>query len=473
MQPVVNLVQSQHYHMPPKLKGLHTLDPAVAQAVASTSDVITSVPSAYPLTVHNLICAVRTDVSINVALAAELLGGKLAPSKFPAAMCYGQLPTGTSVVFANGNLQQVGTHHISDAILSIHLLVRSMYLKMGIFPRLHHFKKCNVVCSVSLGHWIDVARLALENRTRCVYNPETFEGCHFTIQRDPFAQGHTTTFVIFRTGCIIITGGTSREAHVEDFKKMLPILRAYRCETQPATVVRRRSRSSRMEPLPRIHIPEAECSLSYRLRYYTHGVVLPPVISSVSKRVVVTEHFPEPRFFAFQPGVGGCKHMRCEWSDEEVPKCLTCGNPGKPYTFRYSDLACEHNSTWTSLPGRDPQCDLCGLLNADDEFYSRCMAQQKRKAERRERSKRKKADAARAVSDARSTGSVIPAPRRARNPNRYPNRNCRYKPVIKHDVQAPPGSRRSRTHTQAMGDPRQLAEKRMKLARLEHQMQSK
>lgn len=181
----------------------------------------------YSLRVQNVVVTMKAGIRINLQHAAEVNKGRLARRVFPASIHRMFLPTCTVSVFENGGHLTVGTCHTSDALLAAHLIMYRYAAKMGIYPRFHNFRVCNVVCSVSIGPYLNIVDFWRKNRTRTVYTPDNFEGAHFYPRRNPWNHKRTTVFVMFTSGKLVITGGKSREEIEQYFKDMLPVLRTY------------------------------------------------------------------------------------------------------------------------------------------------------------------------------------------------------------------------------------------------------
>lgn len=190
-------------------------------------------PAAYPLRVQNVVATMWAGVQLNLVHVSTVMRGRLDKRVFPASIHHMALPTCTPSVFSNGCHLIVGTRHVSDALLAAHLVLHKYESKLKIFPKFHNFQVCNVVCSASLGHFLDIVSFWRDHRHRCVYTPDSFEGVHFYFIRDPFSHKRATVFVLFRSGKFVITGGTSREQLLEYFREMLPVLRQYRCDRPP------------------------------------------------------------------------------------------------------------------------------------------------------------------------------------------------------------------------------------------------
>ncbi len=190
-------------------------------------------PDPYPLRVQNVVATMWAGVELHLRSVAQIVKGRLNKKVFPAAIGHMHLPTCTPSVFANGCHLIVGTCHKSDSLLAAHLILYQYVTKLHITPRFHNFKVRNVVCSLSLGHYLDIVSFWRDHRAHCVYTPESFEALHFYFIRNPFSHRRSTVFVMFRSGKMLLTGGTSREQLLGYLRLMLPTLRQYRCDAPP------------------------------------------------------------------------------------------------------------------------------------------------------------------------------------------------------------------------------------------------
>ncbi|MBL4665125.1 MAG: hypothetical protein JKY23_04130 [Nitrospinaceae bacterium] len=283
-------------------------------------------------------CTFRTGCPIDISLLTELTYGHLSQRKFPAAIACMRLPTATQVIFHNGNYLLVGTHHRMDALLAAHLALRLLRRQMGLFPVFHRFVVCNVVCSLSLGHFLRVRDFYKDYRSRCMYNARKFDGCQFYYRRDPYRRRRATTFVIFSTGRIVITGGTSLVQEQGFLRNMLPLLRAYRCDSPQA--------------------PSGDDATRVDARLRAAQASAPSYTTVASS------------------GPGGCLHEG-SWVEPEdggvdsMPHCSKCGTHAQPRQYLYRQQECEHNGEWVGLGTPAPVCCQCGLVDTDDTYCTR------------------------------------------------------------------------------------------------------
>lgn len=294
----------------------------------------TGVDHAYGVGVQNIVCTFQTGCRFNTPLLTEAVCGQLSPRRFPATVACIRMPTATLVIFENGKFLLVGTHHRMDALLAAALVMRRIRNSMHVFPRMHMFDVCNVVCSLSLGHYLDLPRFHKRFRTRSMYNPDKFDGCQYYHRNDPFLQEKLTTFVLFKTGRIVLTGCTSRRQAQLYVQDMLPVLRHFRCSKQQVAATQRNlAVLSSAKPL------EASA----------------PSYTMVAK-----------------PGPGGCLHTGV-WIDATAdcawPRCGKCHTMATPRQFANRVSECEHDGQW--LGDLPPICTLCGFVDVDLQYERR------------------------------------------------------------------------------------------------------
>ena len=278
---------------------------------------------------------------VQLKFITELLKGRVAPDRFPAATCSSRIPTGTVALFPNGNMQIVGTHAVIDALLVGYLVTRRVMKHFHIIPQLHSFCVCNIVSSASLGYAIDLPKLAKDMPTHCVYNPESFEGCRFNRSTDPLNEKNCVTFVLFSTGRCVITGGRSRDKHIQELRVILPILRQYAIR----------------EPIAKKR-------------------TLATTETHTTTRYWLCDKTQKYAWFSAARGIDGCTHPDWVYTSKH-PQCKVCQRIATPYQFPLTITECEHLTSWTTTPVK--VCDECGNTSVDDYNYF-CTQKQKERA---------------------------------------------------------------------------------------------
>lgn len=397
-----------------------------------------TLPQAYGITTRNLVGSAHLGRAFNLRVLAEALGGSYHPQRFRAAFFRVRLPTATVILFANGMVLCVGTHHRTDALGALYLFQWRLLRTLRLVTSFHGFRVHNVVSSVSLGHYLDLPAMQRHHPVRCIYNPDVFEGLKLIVNWDPYGDGHSTTLVLFRTGRVLVAGGRSRTDHVWLLAQILPMLRAYRRDEPPPNPsrARRRRGRARLLPLPgEAGTATAADEVLDSLDADTLGVVqetaaragaVPKSTSQDRAAVDVVVHpetgepcyrgAPHPRlphrwlfpregravltsapdadtdasrwqWYRAPPGPGGCKHVRRLWHvptrQARAPRCVDCHAPAAPHVFEAQTNACEHDTGWCRLRALQPECDRCGWVDHDDRYYSAYLRRKRRQAARR------------------------------------------------------------------------------------------
>jgi hypothetical protein len=222
-----------------------------------------------------------------------------------------------------------------------------------------YFAVCNVVCSASLGHKLDLSAIARDHQARVVYQPELFEGLQLNLERDS-TRAHTITLIPFVSGRLLLTGGTSQEAHNEKFREVLPMLRSYRLDdTQPPV---------EMEDTT---LTEETPLFQERRWITTPGTNTSCFLARVCR------------------GMGGCWHTKEQWIMNTTQNlvCGECQQRVLPYTFKQQQDECEHDNSWTpnAMDTLQPMCDDCGLRTNTLELYQHFQQREQKRAARSER----------------------------------------------------------------------------------------
>lgn len=191
-------------------------------------------PKAYDLRVCNVVAICRMGIcKFNTAAVSELVGGNT--GEFPGTVCRSMVPLCCPMFFRTGCAHVVGNRRPIDALLATWLVIDRM-ISLDILPFLNTFRTCNVVCSASLGYWLDLEGLAREYPTRCTLSP-VFEGLHFTMRRtenpNKPKQTKINMVIVFKSGRLVVTGASSFQEISEQFEKMKKILVRFKCKKKP------------------------------------------------------------------------------------------------------------------------------------------------------------------------------------------------------------------------------------------------
>lgn len=170
------------------------------------------------IVIQNVVVSSSIDTKIPLSkLAMQLEGSEYEPETFPGLVARLSEPKAAALVFKTGKIVCTGTNSPALAKRAIDNLLEKIKALGVKVPRVSKIDVQNMVASTSLGKGVNLNRVAfaLEN---VEYEPETFPGLVYRLEEPE------VVFLIFSTGKIICTGGTSRptiEKAVDILKKKL------------------------------------------------------------------------------------------------------------------------------------------------------------------------------------------------------------------------------------------------------------
>lgn len=206
----------------------------------------------------NVVFTAKLGVEVNPAYLAEATGARL--GRFPAAVGRMRRPRCGTTVFRSGSFQIVGTRCISDATLALYLTLHKMH-QAQIFPFMYATSVCNILCSASLGYFLDIDKLHEDHPLNSMLS-ENFEGLHYIHERDfrgrEGRKPKVTMFILFKTGKLVATGTTrlvDLQKAFEDMKKVLIKYKVDKCpvsrfkQWSTAQPPRKKRKKTQPEPL--------------------------------------------------------------------------------------------------------------------------------------------------------------------------------------------------------------------------------
>jgi len=169
------------------------------------------------LKIQNIVSAGSIAESIDL----EHIGNNLpdctfTKKKFPGAVIHLQNPKSAALIFASGRVVLTGHHKPEDISVGLENLLQSLRMA-GVSCRDNPLLRVtNIVCTYDLGFPLNLVRItmALMDTDQVEYEPEAFPGLVCRIS-DP-----KLVFLLFSSGKIVITGGTT----IEDIKTGLNVL---------------------------------------------------------------------------------------------------------------------------------------------------------------------------------------------------------------------------------------------------------
>ena len=210
----------------------------MAKVTTTTRDLVNFDPDQPPLAYDLRACNVVTTCHMgihdfNTAAISEFVGGHT--GDFPGTVCRSMVPMCCPMFFRTGCAHVVGNRRPIDALVATYLVIDRM-VQLDILPFLNTFRPCNVVCSASLGYWLDLKALARDYPTRCTLT-SAFEGLHFTLRRERNPnkpkQSKVNMVIVFKSGRLVVTGGASFQVISKQYEKMKAILVNYRLDKKP------------------------------------------------------------------------------------------------------------------------------------------------------------------------------------------------------------------------------------------------
>lgn len=146
------------------------------------------------------------------------------PRRFSGAICSLKEPKATCLIFKNGQIVCLGARTEEDSFTTIRKLAKILK-HFGNEVKLSNFKVQNIVGSFDCQFPINIREIYLKTKSnKLQYEPELFPGLIYRMNKPKI------TFLIFRSGKIVLTGGKKREDIFEGFQKIRVILEKYRIE---------------------------------------------------------------------------------------------------------------------------------------------------------------------------------------------------------------------------------------------------
>ena len=152
-------------------------------------------------------------------IATHARNAEYNPKRFPAVTLRIQEPKATGLTFKNGKMNIVGCRTEESAYLSARKFGRILR-NLGFPVKMKSFTIANMVATMDTRFPIHLESLASSaHRIFVTYNPEIFAGLIYRITSKP-----RSTFLIFVSGKIVVTGAKSLESIVAAANYIYPIL---------------------------------------------------------------------------------------------------------------------------------------------------------------------------------------------------------------------------------------------------------
>lgn len=204
-----------------------------------------------PIRINNVICHANLGCPINICQVAIALNGRANPKVFPACVSKCRETNTTLSVFQSGRLVIVGAKSIDIALYAAHNFARALRKVLLIPAQVHNFEVDNLVCDFKLGFQLNLDLFLNDHELTAQWEYEFFRGLSYK----PYGSGKSVvSFVLFTSGCGIITGAKSEEMLLKAYTTHYPDFVAYTLggeyRTQAPSTTRVREWSDKLTKLP-------------------------------------------------------------------------------------------------------------------------------------------------------------------------------------------------------------------------------
>jgi len=154
-------------------------------------------------------------------------GGQYNPRRFAAIIRNFHNPSAAVLLFAPGKMVCTGARTINQAELVLSRQLADLH-ELGyknLDFREGSFEVQNIVGSAKLPGKIDLDQLAAQNPADCMYTPDLFPGAALRPR-----ELDRMTVLVFPSGCVVATGGKSREDLERAITITMPLI--YRCRVR-------------------------------------------------------------------------------------------------------------------------------------------------------------------------------------------------------------------------------------------------
>jgi transcription initiation factor TFIID TATA-box-binding protein len=179
---------------------------------------------ASPMVPHvvNIVACVDYGVPLDLLkIATHARNAEYNPKRFPAVTLRIQEPKATGLTFKNGKVNIVGCRTVDSAYLAARKFGR-MLKSLGFAVKLKTFTVANIVATMNCRFPIHLESLASSrHKVFATYNPEIFAGLIYRVVKPQ------STFLVFVSGKIVVTGAKTIETIKEAGNYIYPILQQF------------------------------------------------------------------------------------------------------------------------------------------------------------------------------------------------------------------------------------------------------
>ena len=169
----------------------------------------------YP-TIQNIVSTVNSNCVLDLKKIAKCaLNVEYQPMRFGALIMRIRQPRCTALIFNSGKIVVAGCKNIADAKNSCYKFVKILY-KLSFKVTFKDFKIQNIVCSYDMKSNLFLEKIHLYCENLSCFEPELFPGLILRIEK--------TTFLIFSSGKVVITGINNYDTINKIFKTIYLIL---------------------------------------------------------------------------------------------------------------------------------------------------------------------------------------------------------------------------------------------------------
>lgn len=186
--------------------------------------------AAYPLTVQNVVFTASLGCRVELTDIVHVFFGVLGKETFPAAICRFLYPEVVVSFFESGQLVITGSRHPHDVVALLWMIVFRCRTHLGLRCSVLDLSIRNVNCSCAAGYKLDLELFHADHKSVTSYAPDVFPGLKFPIN-DPVMQRkfHGVTFLLFRSGRMVVTGAKVPMDAYKACKRLLSGLTNYDC----------------------------------------------------------------------------------------------------------------------------------------------------------------------------------------------------------------------------------------------------
>lgn len=183
---------------------------------------------AYPLTVQNAVFTASLGTRVEFQKLVKVFYGVLGKETFPAVICRFLYPEAVVSFFESGQVVVTGSRHPYDVVALLWMIALRFRTHLCAPCVVQDISINNVNCSASVGYNLDLELFHIDHVNITSYAPDVFPGLKFpindiVIQRQFFG----VTFLLFRSGRMVVTGAKVPSDAQRAFTKMQHVLRNY------------------------------------------------------------------------------------------------------------------------------------------------------------------------------------------------------------------------------------------------------